>query len=52
MVTTVVTIAPSVNAATLLAASPSAIGTQPTQLAIGSPPRSWMSNTSIDSRPP
>ena len=45
---------PSVNAATLLAASLSGRGTQPTQVTGGTADRARMSisNTSIDSRPP
>ena len=51
---TVATSVPSVNAATLFAASLSGRGTQPTQVTGGTADRARMSisNTSIDSRPP
>ena len=53
MISTVATSERSVNAATLLAAIPSGISTQPIHVADGrAPPPASSSNTSIDSRPP
>src|SRR5262245_21978577 len=49
---TVATSEPSANDATLLAASPSGIGTQPFQVRTGFGPVASTSNTSIDSRAP
>jgi hypothetical protein len=52
MMSTVATIDPSLNAATLFAAMLFGINTHPTQTALGVAPRASSSNTSIDSRPP
>ena len=52
IISTVATMAPSVNAATLLAASLSGMRTQPIHETVGASSCMAMENTSIDSRPP